>query len=381
MALHMIRSTPNFTRSMRGYDIEEVDEYVDALRESEDEQVATLAAAEEANRLLKAEIERLRGRIAELEGCIRSETPRSIAALGERLTLVLEQAEAGADEAVRSAREEAETLIASARATTEAERLLSGARTVEAEELAATRISDADELARTTEATAKSRADEIIRDAEARALARRREIEAWVERVRAHIEGEETRAAEEFTRVRALRNHELTALERRREAMFASLREMAESLRAMVAAAKASTDGGPEALGEPGAGRLVPGSVAAPDACEVAEPPALQGAGTPSDASDGDEPPADFEAHGSSSASATPHAPSAAEQSALDAFFGPEVTPVSEAAPTADRHAEESDGAAMARPITGQPPFDVEAVDGLVESDADAGFYSSHRIR
>lgn len=260
MALHMIRSTPTFTKAMRGYDIEEVDEYVDALRESEDEHAQVLEEAEAARRSLSAEVEGLRERIAELVACVRSETPRSIAALGERLTLVLEEAEAGAQDAVRSAREEADALLSTARATAEEERLMSLALRTDAEQRAEAARRSADEHAAQVEAEARRRADELIADAEQRALARRAEIEAWVERVRAHIENEEARAAQEFARVRAMRMADLADLRHRHDQIVAGMVEMGDALRRTVDSARSSVPA------EPAAGPMVPATDEAPAA-------------------------------------------------------------------------------------------------------------------
>ena len=382
MALHMIRSTPNFTRSMRGYDVEEVDEYVEALRESEDEVAQTAAALESTNTMLNAEIERLRGRIAELEGCIRSETPRSIAALGERLTLMLEEAEAGAGETVRAAKEEAESLVSSARATAEEERMLSAARTADAEQRATARIASAEEMARTTETSARVRAKDIVDEAEARALARRREIEAWVERVRAHIESEEARAAEEFARVRGLRNAELSALDRRREAMFTSLEEMASSLRNIVTGAKATTSR-VDSMPELGAGDPPPEAPAGDDD----ERPAVEAstAEPPVDAGESDRAavaasPAFDEQRADGPASSGPPTgsfvhvgePSEAEESAMAAFFGPDVT---SAVSYDDDEAGRDDTASI--PAVSNPPFDAEADAG----GSIARFYGDRRGR
>lgn len=240
MALHIIRSAPSFTKAMRGYDIDEVDEYVDALHDTEDKQAEEHRAVDMTNQALKADVERLTARIAELEACIRSETPRSIAALGERLTLVLEEAEAGAEETLRSAHDEAEALLSSARATADEDRTLAAAQAAETERMARVMLVAAEERASTLEAAAERRSETLVREAEGRALTRKAEIDDWVEAVRTHIEGEEARASAEFARLRAVRYADLVDLRRRQEELVASLMRMGSTLEEIVTSARAT---------------------------------------------------------------------------------------------------------------------------------------------
>ena len=94
---------PTFTVSLRGYDREEVDEYLDSLAEA----LAQVEEAEEHSRRLQAHVARCNARIKELEDRIRTDTPRSGAALGERIGLLLQQAEDAAAETIARASAEA----------------------------------------------------------------------------------------------------------------------------------------------------------------------------------------------------------------------------------------------------------------------------------
>jgi cell division septum initiation protein DivIVA len=262
MALHMLRSTPSFTISLRGYDKEEVDEYVDSLREGHDVDAEALEEAGSAIARLEDENARLSERAGDLESCLRVETPRSIFALGQRLTLILEQAEDAASETVAQANEEAERLVVDAteaadttlrRAAQQASEAEERAASVtkEAEERAASVTKEAEtraaavtlvaeEAARRTEEDARRKAEAILAGAEARATARSAEMEAWAERMHAHLCQERDKAAEEFARVWEQRQADLRQLADRRAELVASLDDMRDALSQTVAAARAA---------------------------------------------------------------------------------------------------------------------------------------------
>jgi DivIVA domain-containing protein len=77
--------SPSFTVSLRGYDREEVDQYIDTLAEAL-EQVDDSA---EHNRRLQSHINRLNARIKDLEDRINSEAPRTGVVVGERIGVLL----------------------------------------------------------------------------------------------------------------------------------------------------------------------------------------------------------------------------------------------------------------------------------------------------
>src|SRR5579875_3246760 len=104
--------SPRFTLSLRGYDKDEVDDYLESVSARSSEADTQLYECHERARSLEGENNRLLARIDELEEAIRHETPHTVRALGERITLILSeaQAEARAEVIVGDARNEAETL-------------------------------------------------------------------------------------------------------------------------------------------------------------------------------------------------------------------------------------------------------------------------------
>ena len=252
MALHMLTGTPSFTVTLRGYDKEEVDEYIESLSHTRGDDVEALEQAEATIRSLESEIRRHAERVTKLESCIRDETPRSISALGERLTLILEQAEATANETVAQARQEADS--AREEASQAAERITRYAtyQASEAETRAVTVTRNAEERARQLEEEATNRAAVILDDAEAQAEARIAEINEWVGRVRAQIISEQQQAAETFAITRARREAELHEIVLRRDALLTSLTAVCESVRGTVDAARLATNthGGDGHVGE-----------------------------------------------------------------------------------------------------------------------------------
>ena len=103
---------PSFTVSLRGYDREEVDEYLDSLAEA----LEQVESAEEHTRQLQAHINRLNARIKELEDRLGSDSPKSGLLLGERIGILLRQAEETAEDTVNRAETQA-AKISSAEAT------------------------------------------------------------------------------------------------------------------------------------------------------------------------------------------------------------------------------------------------------------------------
>ena len=71
-------NAPSFTVSLRGYDREEVDEYLDSLAEA----LTRVEEAETHTRRLQAHVAKCNARIKDLEDRIRADTPKSAVALG-----------------------------------------------------------------------------------------------------------------------------------------------------------------------------------------------------------------------------------------------------------------------------------------------------------
>ena len=206
---------PSFTVSLRGYDREEVDEYLDSLVEALDK----VDTAEEQARRMQAHIGRLTGRVKELEDRLRTETPKSGIALGERIGILLREAEDAAAETVTSAETEA------ARIRTAADE-----RAAEAEEIVRSANARANEQARRTEAAARAEAAEILAEAEGRATARTRQIEQWAEQVISHTRAEEARMLNQQQQTREAFDAELKGLDKQRCAARRTLMELRDSL-------------------------------------------------------------------------------------------------------------------------------------------------------
>jgi DivIVA domain-containing protein len=208
-------AAPSFTVSLRGYDREEVDEYLDSLAEA----LAQVEEAEERARRLQAHVARCNARIKELEDRIRTDTPRSGVALGERIGLLLREAEEAAAATVARAESDGARIIARAEA-----------RFAEADEVMRSVTSRAEEQARRIEAVARGEAAEIVSEAEARATARTRQIEQWAEQVVSHTRAEEARVAAEQARAKADGDAGLRKLAEHRKAATATLIELREML-------------------------------------------------------------------------------------------------------------------------------------------------------
>jgi DivIVA domain-containing protein len=206
---------PSFTVSLRGYDREEVDEYLDSLADA----LGRVEQAEESTRRLQAHVGRLNARIKELEERIRSDTPRSGAALGERIGQLLSEAEQAAADTVVAAKDEAAQIIAAA-----------DARTAEAEELMRSVTARAEGEARRIETAARSEASEIVAEADSRAAARTRQIEQWAEQVISHTRAEEARMIVERQKAEDAARAQLHALADQRAAATRTLTELRDAL-------------------------------------------------------------------------------------------------------------------------------------------------------
>ena len=206
---------PSFTVSLRGYDREEVDEYLDSLAEAL-EQVDT---AEEHTRRLQAHVNRLNARIKELEDRLSSDSPKSGLLLGERIGILLRQAEETAEETITRSEAQAAKIVTSAEQRAE-----------EAEQVVRSATERGEEQARRIEASARADAAEIIAEAEGRATARTRQIEQWAEQVISHTRAEEARMLQEQKVARDRFAAEMTELESRRSGAERTLSELRDAL-------------------------------------------------------------------------------------------------------------------------------------------------------
>jgi DivIVA domain-containing protein len=174
--------SPSFTVSLRGYDREEVDHYIDSLAEA----LEQVDDSSEQNRHLQATVNRLNARIKELEDRINSEAPRSGAVVGERIGILLREAEEAASDTVTRAETRAAAVVAAAEA-----------KEHEADDIVRAALARGEDQSRRIESAARAEAAEIVAEAEARATARTRQIEQWAEQVISHTRAEEARMLRE----------------------------------------------------------------------------------------------------------------------------------------------------------------------------------------
>ncbi|MBV9660696.1 MAG: DivIVA domain-containing protein [Acidimicrobiales bacterium] len=206
---------PSFTISLRGYDREEVDGYLDSLTDA----LGHVDDTQEQNRRLQAHVTRLNARIKDLEDRINADIPKTGAILAERIGILLRSAEDTATDTINRAEADVAEMIAAAEA-----------KVAEAEEEARAAVGRGEEQARRIETTARGEAAEIISEAEARATTRTRQIEQWAEQVVSHTRSEEARMLREHQEKRKIATTELRDLADRRDAAAATLANLREAL-------------------------------------------------------------------------------------------------------------------------------------------------------
>ncbi len=218
--------TPRFTVTMRGYDKSEVDEYLESLAVHANDADGELTASRQHQRELESEVARLRARVGELEDAIRSETPHTVRAIGERITLILSEAEAGATDTLAQAQSRAEQLVTEAREEAEELHRRASEALAEAQATSAEAHREAEEHLARTESEARARATAILGEAEARARRRQAQIEGWAQEVIAATQADQAQMAEEFALVRRRHEAELADLLSRRDEVVAGLRDL-----------------------------------------------------------------------------------------------------------------------------------------------------------
>ena len=147
------------------------------------------------------------------------ERPLPGAALGERIGILLHQAEEAAADVVARAEADASRTVAAAEA-----------RVAEAEELMESATTRAEDQARRIETVAKGEAAEIVAEAEARAAARTRQIEQWAEQVISHTRAEEARMFVEQQKAKEVAATELRSLAEQRRTAAATLLSVREAI-------------------------------------------------------------------------------------------------------------------------------------------------------
>ena len=259
---------PSFTVSLRGYDREEVDEYLDSLAEA----LGQVNDAEEHNRRLHAHINRLNSRIRELEERIRSDEPRSGSMLAERIGILLREAEDAATETISTAEVKAAGLIAEAEA-----------KVAEAEQEARASNAKAEQEAQRIEAAARAGAAEVEAEAEARAVARTRQIEQWAEQVVSHTHAEEARMLREQQQKKVEALADLKRITDERAAAAATLTDLRGMLGRALELVDPPSQGVDDATSPAGEGGtlIATGSAVSTVSAEAGEDDGEEGAGSP----------------------------------------------------------------------------------------------------
>jgi len=207
--------SPSFTVSLRGYDREEVDHYIDSLAEA----LEQVDDSSEQNRHLHATVNRLNARIKELEDRINAEAPRSGAMVGERIGILLREAEEAASDTVTRAETKAAAIVAEAEA-----------KESEADDIVRAALARGEDQSRRIESAARAEAAEIVAEAEARATARTRQIEQWAEQVISHTRAEEARMLREQQERRKAAKAELQFLRDQHDDASRVLTELRDAL-------------------------------------------------------------------------------------------------------------------------------------------------------
>jgi DivIVA domain-containing protein len=222
--------SPNFTMALRGYDKDQVDQYLESLSERTSQADDQLYEMQEQSSYFESEHERLLARVEELEHAIRTETPHTVAALGERITLILSEAEEGAADTISQAEARAEYLVSEAERLAETTRRQAEMFSAQANETLAGAQRQAEALAERLEAVARGRAASIVGDAQVRAQRRHDQIESWAQEVIARTQADQARLTEEFAKVRRQHEAELHALFGQRDDAVAALRGLQSAL-------------------------------------------------------------------------------------------------------------------------------------------------------
>ncbi|MHB8505903.1 MAG: DivIVA domain-containing protein [Acidimicrobiales bacterium] len=222
--------SPRFTLALRGYDKDEVDDYLESLVAHASDSDDALTGARERIRQLDAEVERLSARVGELEEAARHEPPYTVRAIGERITLILEEAEAGAADALSQAQAQADYIVEEARQEAETLRRQAAAATAEARETRESAQRVVEEQLERAQSEARSRASAIVAEGEARARRRQAQIEGWAQEVISATQADQAQLSDEFAQVRRRHETELAELVAHRDEVVSGLRSLQATL-------------------------------------------------------------------------------------------------------------------------------------------------------
>ncbi len=265
--------TPQFAVTVRGYDRAQVDDYVDTLRNWHGNATARMQAAETEAAQLREQVVRLRQRVADLEQQTGQEPPRTITALGDRVTRILQLAEEAAAETRTEAAAEARMIVSKAQDEAESIARATRARQVEVDTFLTSATEQAQQAVQQAEQRASEAGARLTSEAEARAAQRETEskerskqivavAEANRARVLEQLAGEQTRARAHVDGLRTKRDEIRAGLSHLQESLTSILRELPSD---HPAAAE-------EEAGPPDAGGA-PSAEAVAESGEMAEPP------------------------------------------------------------------------------------------------------------
>ena len=219
-----------FAVTVRGYDRAQVDSYVDTLREWLGNATLRMEAAEADNAGLREQVVLLRSRLAQLEEQVGGTPPRTIEALGDRVSQILLLAEEGATAVTADAEAEAVSILGRARQEADDLLRITKVRQAEMEAVIASANQRATSLVDQAESGAAEIANRVRTEAESRAAAR--EAEA-AERARVTIaagEAERDRILAQLAEEKLALGADLHRLAGERDEVRAALTRLKDSL-------------------------------------------------------------------------------------------------------------------------------------------------------
>jgi cell division septum initiation protein DivIVA len=222
--------TPQFAVTVRGYDRAQVDDYVDTLRNWHGNATARMQAAETEAAQLREQVVRLRQRVADLEQQTSQEPPRTITALGDRVTRILQLAEEAASETRAEAEAEAKMIVAKSQDEAEAIAAATRARQAEVEAFLTSATEQAQQAVEHAEERASEAAAHLTAEAETKASQREADAEHRSQMILAAAEADRVKVAEDITAQRSKAETELRDLQVQRDEMRAGLLQLRESL-------------------------------------------------------------------------------------------------------------------------------------------------------
>jgi cell division septum initiation protein DivIVA len=222
--------TPQFAVTVRGYDRAQVDDYVDTLRNWHGNATARMQAAETEAAQLREQVVRLRQRVADLEQQTGQEPPRTITALGDRVTRILQLAEEAAAQTRTEAETEAGMIVSKAEGEAEAIARATRARQVEVDTFLTSATEQAQQAVQHAEQRASEAAARLTADAEARAAHREGEAKERSQQIVSEAEADRARVLKELAAQRHRATTEVEALRVKRDEIRAGLSDLQESL-------------------------------------------------------------------------------------------------------------------------------------------------------